>query len=465
MTAGARYFDQVVGVPPITVGNFAFNNRPIRISRDRPIGTPDAGASFRTFNPYIDIEHKFDTINTAEFGAFDFTIRNRSSYFANNYTSVGYIMAPTFDLPTQVRPLGGNLSQTERLAVSQSDLIVVHALGDYKQTMRFGLDYQYDFQSYFRSNPGSPLTFDVRMPPATLPLPSRSVFPLKTYLDLDDLGISFQDKIDLFDRLHILGSVREDFVGKIETHTYDKKVIRDDQSALTYNGGAVYDITKWMSVYGTVGTGFVPNQGTLANGQAAPPQFSNLSEYGFKFNILDDQFHITLAKFDNDYSNTLIYDYSQRGNRLGPGSRSSGLEMDFQGQLTDNISVIGGIGRTLIRGVGAKPGDAFAGIPPLKGNLFAVYTFTDGLLRGFQVGGGFEAVSSAYSNFAPKQGNSKTPGYVTLDTMLGYTAENITLSINLKNVFDRYYYEPTQSPEFIPLGQGRRILAEARIKF
>lgn len=465
VTAGARYFDQVVGLSPITVGNYAFNDRPIRVSRDRPIGTADAGASFRAFNPYIDIEHKFDTVNTAELGTFDFTLRNRSAYFANNYTSVGYIMAPTGAAPTEVRPLGANISQTERLAVSQSDLIVVHALGDYKQTMRFGVDYQYDFQSYFSSLPGSPLTFDARNPPLNLLLPNRSIFPRKTYTDRDDIGIAFQDKIDLFDRLHILGSVREDFVSVNETHTFDKKIFHSDNSALTYNGGAVYDITKWMSVYGTMGTGFAANQGILANGQAAPPRYSNLSEYGFKFSLLDDRFIVTMARFDNDYSNVLIYDPGQRGNILGPGSRSSGLEMDFQGQLTDNISLIGGIGRTLVRGATAKPGDAYPGIPPYKGTLFAVYTFTDGLLRGFQVGGGLAAVSSTYSNFGPKQGNSKIPGYVTFDTMLGYTADNLTFSLNVRNIFDRYYYEPTQVSDFIPLGQGRRILAEARIKF
>ncbi|WP_267427483.1 TonB-dependent receptor [Methylobacterium sp. GC_Met_2] len=465
VTAGVRYADQIVGLSPITVGNYALNWRPIRVSRERPIGTPDAGASFRSLNPYLDFEHKLGSVVTDRFGTFDFTVRNRSAYFSNNYTSVGYIFAPSMTGPTIVSPIGSYMSQTERKLVTQSDLIVVHTLDDYKNTMRFGIDYTTDSLSVLNLLTFPKLRFDARMPPAVLPLPSRFGYHNKSYVNFDDIGLAFQNKIDLFDRLHVLGSVRQDFYQSKTSHTLSSTVDKADQPALIYNGGAVFDITKWMSVYGTMGTGFTPNQGVLANGQSAPPQFVNLSEYGLKFNLLNDRLTVTASRFENQYSNVLIYDRSKGGNVLGPGSSSNGLELDVQGQLTDNISLIAGVGRTLIRAQGAKPGEVFPGIPPYKGTLFAVYTFNEGPLQGFQFGGGTEAVPGTYSSFGPKQGNSRIPGYVTVDAMVGYAKDNISVSLNVKNVFDHYYYEPTQVPQFIPVGQGRLIMAQARIKF
>ncbi|MGY2047955.1 TonB-dependent siderophore receptor [Methylobacterium sp. JK268] len=465
VTAGTRYFDQISGLPPMTIGNSALHFRPVHVSRDAPIGTPDAGASFRVFNPQIDIEHKFGSVDAGDLGSFDFTARNRTGYISSNYTSIGYIAVSASDSPTTVAPAGGILSKTERQIVTQSDLIVSHYLGDYENTMRLGVDYTSDFQSTLSALTYPSLKFDVLAPPSTLPLPSRTGLRRKTYTDDDDLGFAFQDKIDLFDRLHILGTVRQDYYNEVDTYSTSKRITRTDQRALTYSGGAVYDVTKWMSIYGTMATGFLPNQGILGDGQPAPPRFSNLSEYGCKFNLFNDKFRITVARFDNEFSNTIIYNYGPGGNYLGPGDRASGVELDFQGQITDNISVIGGLGRTLYRNTNAKPGDAYPGVPTYTGTLFGVYTFTEGALKGFQVGAGTRAIAGTYTSFGPKAGNSTIPGYVLYDAMLSYTRDAVTVSLNVKNLLDRYYYEPTQVPYFIPVGLGRTVLAQARIAF
>lgn len=465
VTTGIRYFDQIGGLGTMTVGNPGFGYRPTRVSRDRPVGTPDAGGSFRTLNPYIDIEHRFGALGMDQFGTLDFTVRNRTSYFASNFTSSGYILEAYQASAGLVRPLGNYTSETSRKAVSQSDLIVVHELGDYRQTMRFGFDYTSQYLSYMNMIAHSNVMFDPRMPPSVLTLPSRFNPHKKTYTDSDDLGIAFQDKIDLFDRLHIIGSVRGDFYNVHETYSFKSNIYASRQEALTYIGGAILDVTKWLSVYGTVGTGFIPMRGVLANGQSAPPQFGNLAEYGAKFSLFDDRFIITAARFEHDNNNALTYDPALHGNVLGPGTATKGGELDVQGQLTENISLIGGVGYTSVHRQGAKPGEVFPGLPPYKGNLFAVYTFTEGVLKNLQIGAGFEAAPGSYMLFAPKQGNAKTPGYATFSAMTSYTIDNITLSLNINNIFDKYYYQPTQTPAFIAVGQGRQILAQARMTF
>lgn len=465
VTTGVRYFDQTSGLGTMTVGSPSFNNRPIRVSRDWPIGTADASGSFRTLNPYIDIEHRFGTLGLDQLGTLEFTVRNRTSYFANNFTGSGYIWEVYEASPGLARPLGNYSSETRRRAVSQSDLIVVHELGDYRQTMRFGIDDTSEYLSSLNMIVHSNLMFDPKAPPSWLPLPSRFNPHRKTYSDTDDLGLAFQDKIDLFDRLHVIGSVRQDFYDLHETYSFDKKIYLLHRDALTYNGGAVLDVTKWLSVYGTVGTGFVPTRGVLANGQSPPPQLGNLAEYGVKFSLFDDRFVVTAARFEHAFSDALIYDPSVHGYVLGPGTASKGLELDFQGQIAENVSLIGGIGYTEVHRQGAKTGEVFPGLPPYKGSLFAVYTFTESILKNLQIGAGVEAASSAYMLFALKQDNPRTPGYATFSAMTSYTIDNITLSLNVKNIFDKYYYQPTQTPAFIAVGRGREILAQARVTF
>ncbi|WP_018260268.1 TonB-dependent siderophore receptor [Methylobacterium sp. WSM2598] len=471
VTAGVRYFDQLSGLPPMTIGIPSLHFRPLRVDREKPIGTPEAGASFRAFNPYVDVEHRFDAIDTANFGSFDFTFRNRTGYFANNYVSSGYIFVPSRSAAAV--PLGGGFtSATERQFVTQSDLIAVHTFQDYKQTARFGIDYTNDYLVNYNLVEYPAGLIDPRNPPLTLPLPNRQGslgrnFKTRVHLGSEDIGLAFQDKIDLFDRLHILGSVMQDFYSS-DRHTEDNGKSSHsltDYGALTYSAGGVYDITKWMSIYGTIGTGFIPNRGVLADGKTPAPQYNDSNEYGLKFNLLNDSFMITASHFEISYSNTLIYRPDLRASVLGPGTTSKGFELDFQGQVTENLSLIGSVGRTIIQYPRRQPGDVYPGIPSYTGKLYAVYSFTDGPLKGLQIGGGAEGIPSTYTSFGSKNDNYKLPGHVTLDAMLSYTKDNMTISLNVKNLLNQYYYQPTQTPMFVPIGEGRRILAQARVTF
>lgn len=220
-----------------------------------------------------------------------------------------------------------------------------------------------------------------------------------------------------------------------------------------------------MSIYGTIGTGFIPNRGVLADGKTSPPQYNDSNEYGLKFNLLNDSFMITASHFEISYSNTLIYRPDLRASVLGPGTTSKGFELDFQGQVTENLSLIGSVGRTIIQYPRRQPGDVYPGIPSYTGKLYAVYSFTDGPLKGLQIGGGAEGIPSTYTSFGSKNDNYKLPGHVTLDAMLSYTKDNMMISLNVKNLLNQYYYQPTQTPMFVPIGEGRRILAQARVTF
>ncbi|MEH3118192.1 MAG: TonB-dependent receptor [Methylorubrum populi] len=373
-----------------------------------------------------------------------------------------------------VRPTGSVAAANGGRLITQSDLLVKHDTEYFRQTMRFSVDYL-SISSKVKSNLYyTEDEFSLINPRQNLRFPGffdNSYFGGNFFAigwtKTDNLGISFQDKIDIFDRLHILGSVRQDWYNSRTIGTGSQTV---EQDALTYTAGALYDILPWVSVYGTVGTGFVPQEGLINRTQPAPPQLSDLSEIGFKFVLLDNQLQITTAKYSNAYSNSIIFGQPGQPNTLGPGYRADGYEIDFQGQITPNLQVIGGYSYNdftndlLQSGSGTGP-IVIPGQPLHQANLFAVYTFTEGPLRGLSVGGGGRGQTFSYTDFKPGATAPKIPGFITYDALIGYTMENFKVDVNVRNLFDRYYYNVTVNPYFIPLAQGRIFMIRATLDF
>ena len=322
--------------------------------------------------------------------------------------------------------------------------------------------------------------FALSNPPQNLPYPRYSTRSPRGFSQFsgasvyqDNVGIAFQDKIDILDRLHILGSVRHDWFnsrsntltpGGLSTSTLT-------ESALTYTAGAVYDVLPWASVYGSVGTGFVPQRGLVNRTQPAPPARSNNSEVGLKLSLLDNNMTVTMARYHLENTNNLIQDNARMLNLLGPGYRAEGYEIDFQGQVTENISIIGGYGYNDFKSapdpqallVTVTP--VLPGQPQHQANLFVVYTFTDGPLRGLSIGGGGRGQTFSYMGLLPKVESPVLPGFITYDATIGYTIENLRIDVSVRNIFDRYYYDVTETVFAAPVADGRVFMIRAGLDF
>ena len=479
VTAGLRYIDTAYGLPPFTFGTPEGNFRPFRIRRETPFGNINNGGSFRSLNPYGEIDQHLGSVQAGVLGNLDFRFHNRTSYFLTSNFNQSFIPSPSVTGFAGNAPLvraNSNISSDgEQRLITQSDLLVRQEAEYFRQTMRFSIDYL-DVISRTKSNiVSSDNLVNLFYPSQDLPFPrydTESYFGGNQFaygrINRSNKGISFQNKIDLFDRLHILGSVRQDWY---DSRTTGSRQQRTEHAALTYTAGAVYDLFPWVSVYGSVGTGFVPQEGFVNRTQAAPPQLSELSEVGFKFSFLENQFQVTTAMYSNAYSNQLLFDPLTRSNTVGPGYRADGYEIDFQGQLTRNLQIIGGYGYNdfaNLPDLAAEPGtppNVVPGQPVHQGSFFAVYTFREGLLNGLSIGGGGRGQTFSFADFQPAATAPKLPGFITYDAVIGYTMENFRIDANVRNIFDRYYYNVAVNPRFIPLAQGRTFMIRATLDF
>lgn len=482
VAAGIRYIDTISGIPrfaPASPDTF----RPFRIRRDIPFGNLDNLVGFRSFNPYLEADHHLGRVDTGTIGSFDVKLRNRTSYFLTDTFAqnlIPYSFTRFLGGQPLFEPRGYAFGEVAGRSVSQSDLFVQHDTMFVRQTMRFGIDYlgaSIATKENIQIMPGEIGLFSPRQ---TLPYPGFSTESFPGYVQLfgtnvrqDNIGIVFQDKIDILDRLHVLGSVRNDWF-KSRSNAFSPEEHSSTtltESALTYTAGAVYDVLGWMSVYGSVATGFIPQNGLVNRTQPAPPAESNLGEFGIKLSLLDKNLTVNMARYYADNTNNLVFDPLTFVNRLGPGYQAEGYEIDFQGKITENISIIGGYSYNNYRSTPDPDAAPDVAIPVLPGqpqhqaSLFAVYTFPDGPLRGVSIGGGGRGQTASFTGFVPKAESPELPGFVTYDATIGYRIENLRVDVSVRNLLDRYYYDVTTSQFAAPVGEGRVFMIRAGLDF
>ena len=160
--------------------------------------------------------------------------------------------------------------------------------------------------------------------------------------------------------------------------------------------------------------------------------------------------------------------------------RTDGLELEVAGRVTPNWEVFSGFSLMDAEILEVAP-DADARLegqrprntPKLTFNLWSTYA----LGGGWKIGGGVEAKSDRYayvptaananSNFIDGKFSPNTaPGYARWDAMLAYEQKSWATRLNVKNIFDRVYYDAVydQGGFAIP-GTGRAIILTGEYKF
>ncbi len=140
-------------------------------------------------------------------------------------------------------------------------------------------------------------------------------------------------------------------------------------------------------------------------------------------------------------------------------ARSQGLDLQFTGQVSEAIRVIGAfayIDAEVTKGDQSIPtGSRILGVAKHSGSLLGVYEFQEGALRGSDVG-------AAYTYVGDRSGQSgsdfELPAYQTVDLLAHYKAsDNVTVGLNLNNIFDEKYYERSFSNYWVAPGEPRNV--------
>lgn len=270
-------------------------------------------------------------------------------------------------------------------------------------------------------------------------------------------ALNLQDQIAFTDRLRGLVGVRLEHIEQTALNRTIGVSNSQEKDVATPRLGLLYQLTPQVGVFANASTSFKPNSiGT--QGQVYKPEKGLGYETGVKLDLLDGRLGATIALFQIDKENVITTD--ALGDSVAAGeARSQGLDMQVSGQLSDAVRIIGAyayIDAEVTKGDAALPaGSDLLGIARNSASLMSVYEFQDGALRGSDLGAALNYVGER----SGQAGSSFTlPSYSTVDLLAHYKAsEEVTVGLNLNNLFNRKYYERAFNSVWVQPGEPRNL--------
>lgn len=306
-------------------------------------------------------------------------------------------------------------------------------------------------------------------------------------------GVYFQDQITLWDKLHILGGGRYDWVtfsnGFSGTSTGEAMSLLGqnevDKEKFSPRVGILYQPLNWLSVYGNFTESLGGNNGNpAASGRPLGSQTAEQFEAGFKTELLDKRlttsaayFHITKQNIQSldtvATTETGTFFYKAIGEAV-----SQGLEVDVSGQLSDNWNIIASYAYTDTEitsdtsclafndpnGTCSQPGIGNTGnrLPNAalhSGSLWTTYDFDNSFgqnwLSGLSLGTGVFVVGQREGDF---ENTFQLPGYVRWDASASYKWDigksKLTAQLNVRNILDKRYFSGADTYDAFQRGYG-----------
>lgn len=389
---------------------------------------------------FINIEHSFDNGWTLR-GAFN---QNRTHEQARLFTPEGYI-----DRTTGLLDVNALASRTH-IEQDSYDLMAsgpFSALGKEHQLVIGAMQSKrtYDEEStshLFRKIALAPV--DANAYNRNYPKPD---FNAAGYDDLIDSVIR-QKGVYAAARLTLAEPLTLIVGGRLSTYHYDSDNANNHFSKRKFvpYAGLIYDIDDTYSVYASHTAIFNPQTSLDAQGNVLAPTEGKSNEIGLKADYFDGQLNASIALFDTPQDNVAQQDPLNRTPSGGTayvaanGTRSKGVDIDLQGQLTPDWNLFAGLSHfTATTGDGDRLSST---IPRTTAKLFTTYRLPAELHR-ITVGGGVNWQSRFYQDTrSPLGTQSVGQSSYTLVSLMGkydLTADT-SLTLNVDNLFDKNYY-------------------------
>lgn len=252
-------------------------------------------------------------------------------------------------------------------------------------------------------------------------------------------GLYVQWQSTLYDRLHVLGSLR---LADLDIDTLEHQEGTRENAHVTKllpRVGGVLDVWGGISVYASYGEG-LKGHPIITHKGAPDPEESAEWEAGFKLDIANS-LSGTIAVFEIERTNVPLL-----SNFVAVGvseDRSRGFETDLLWQPDDCWQILASFALIdavhVTAGEIAPAGSKVTGVPERSGRLWVNYRFDADLLRGWSVGGGIYAASQAPVDF---KNLYFTDSYFTIDAKIGYDSNTFSAGLTLKNLTGEDYFLP-----------------------
>ena len=359
--------------------------------------------------------------------------------------------------------------------------------GEIEHNLLFGID----AKEYYRYRPGglrdtgNHLSINIYHPIyGRVGLPTARESNIQ-YQKLKTIGFYAQDSINLTENLIYSLGTRYEYYDQVARGTTSGPNSTDQQDGkFTWQTGLLYLLTPQWSVYTNYAQSFNPQMAISGDdiGDIKPEEGKSV-ELGTKFQ--NDSITASAAVFNIDKKN-IMRTVNSVSTPVGE-ARSRGFEFDFNGRVTQGLSVGASYAytKTEVRkdsGVFAVlVGKPLEATPKHQASLFANYDFSHLGAKGLRIGGGARYFGSWYTYYmrtnlpaVPAGTAFKMNSAVVYDAFISYDTKiagyETNFSFNVKNLTDKLYYTSSSTgtqANIIPIqpGYARQFMLTASVKF
>jgi iron complex outermembrane receptor protein len=344
-------------------------------------------------------------------------------------------------------------------SITQAELHGDFSVGSWQHQPLIGLEYENyrNSQKYPQSVTSLGYGQDIYNPVYGQPKPAI-VNPNDFFEHVESYSLNLQDQITFSERLNGLLGVRLERFEQTALNRSTGVSNEQHKEVATPRVGVLYQLTPQVGVFANASTSFKPN-GISGQGTVFKPEKGIGYETGLKLDLFDSRLGATVALFQIDKENVLTADPNNPGDSIAAGqARSQGLDMQFSGQLSDALRVIGAyayIDAEVTKDNTLPKGSRLLGVPQHSGSLLGVYEFQNGWLRGSDIGA---AINYVGDRSGQSGSNFELPAYTTVDLLAHYQAsKNLRVGLNLNNAFNRKYYERSFNSVWVMPGDPRNL--------
>ncbi len=354
--------------------------------------------------------------------------------------------------------------------ISQVNVVGEFDTGPLAHTLLFGFEYgdqgttNTRRDTFFTDSADDRITFafsdPLAIPAVGFPELNRN---RRTQVQFQSLFV--QDQVDIGKYIKVIAGARYD---RFDIDVIDRVEVADGAAdgndgllgrvdeEISPRIGLILKPRENISLYASYSETFLPRSGgqfltlSLTNEALAPEVFIN-REIGFKWDV-NNALSLTVSAFELERENLTTVDPLDAGNTLIlAGSETSGIEIQLNGDITENWSVNVGYSNLDSEEVGrdpaAGPNRTLAQTPEDMFSLWSRYNINQKL--GFGAGLIYQS-----GQFATISNNVELPSFTRVDAAVFYALGNNTdIQLNIENLFDEEYFPAAHNDNNISTGQ------------
>lgn len=235
----------------------------------------------------------------------------------------------------------------------------------------------------------------------------------------------------------------------------------ETKKAFTGRAGISYEFDNGVAPFVGFSQSFNHQSGREKSGKLVGPSRGQQVEVGVRYQPHENLL-LSAVAYEINKTNQSERDPSDRSYRVVVGETSTkGFELEAQGKLTDDLSIIASYTKTKQRveksADASKIGHPIKDIPENQASLWADYKLTAFSLPNVKVGLGVRHVGET-----PYHGKDNVPGYTAVDAAINYQYKNMSVDLNIKNLTDKTYFSCAYECAY---GEPRSFMATLKYRF